>query len=65
MRIIVALIFLCSCTTTADYVFDAQGNELDCKGRPAMQCIAAHCLHGYETIEWRDFGGGCTFRCKP
>lgn len=48
-----------------DHVFDEAGQEVDCQGKPWDQCIAAHCLGGYETIQWRDLGGSCTYRCKP
>lgn len=50
---------------TRDYVFDANGQEVDCKGRPTIPCVAASCPHGYEQLEWHDLGGRCTYRCKP
>jgi hypothetical protein len=48
-----------------DHIFDASGVEIDCKGQGTGVCLAAHCLHDYETIEWRDLGGTCVYRCKP
>ena len=48
-----------------DHVFDATGHEIACGTPYGLQCVAAHCLQGYETIEWRDLGGSCTYRCKP
>ena len=39
--------------------------EIACGTPYGLQCVAAHCLQGYETIEWRDLGGSCTYRCKP
>jgi hypothetical protein len=48
-----------------DRVYDAEGHELkDCRAH-WDECVAQHCLYGYDTIAWRDFDLGSTYRCKP
>lgn len=56
---------LANATKDPDHVFQSDGTEVDCKGKQWDQCVAANCRHDYETIQWRDFGGSCTYRCKP
>ena len=44
------LVLIVACTDPA-HVYDANGKEFDCAGKPWDQCIAVHCLKGYETDE--------------